>query len=74
MLLMLDFFGSSGDSGAAAVLSGRDVFWHAIACLIGIALSLYALFVEVRKHQNPKYVATCDFGKYASCSRVLTSP
>ena len=50
-----------------------DTFGHSVACLCGVALSLYALWVEVQKHRNPKYVAMCDLGDNMQCSRVLTS-
>lgn len=48
-------------------------FGHSVACWCGIALSLYALWVEVQKHRNPLYVAMCDLGDNMKCSRVLTS-
>jgi vitamin-K-epoxide reductase (warfarin-sensitive) len=47
---------------------------YSAACFLGIALSVYALFVELRKHRDPGYAAACDIGRHASCSRVLTSP
>jgi len=50
-----------------------DTFGPSVACLCGIALSLYALWVEVQKHRNPLYVAVCDLGENMKCSRVLTS-
>jgi len=50
-----------------------DVFSYSVACWCGIALSLYALWVEVQKHRDPQYVAVCDLGENAKCSRVLTS-
>ena len=50
-----------------------DVFSYSIACLCGVVLSVYALWVEVQKHRNPLYVAVCDLGQHVNCSRVLTS-
>ena len=50
-----------------------DTFSYSVACLCGIALSLYALWVEIQKHRNPQYVAACDLGENMKCSRVLTS-
>ena len=51
----------------------EDSLGPIIACLCGIALSLYALWVEIQKHRNPRYVAACDLGENMQCSRVLTS-
>lgn len=42
-------------------------------CVIGILVSIYALYVEVRKEHDPTYRAACDLGEHVSCSRVLTS-
>jgi vitamin-K-epoxide reductase (warfarin-sensitive) len=42
-------------------------------CLAGIALSLYAFYVETRKTSDPSYRAACDISDKMSCSRVLTS-
>ncbi len=39
----------------------------------GILLSLYALYVELRKEKNPDYVAACDINAKMNCSKVLTS-
>ena len=52
---------------------GDDTFSYSVACWCGIALSVYALWVEVQKHRNPQYVAICDLGDNMQCSRVLTS-
>jgi len=54
-------------------LAGDDAFGYSVACCCGIAVSLYALWVEVQKHRNPAYVAVCDLGENMKCSRVLTS-
>ena len=50
-----------------------DAFSYSVACWCGIALSVYALWVEIQKHRNPLYVAACDLGDNMKCSRVLTS-
>jgi len=50
-----------------------DAFGYSVACWCGIALSVYALWIEVQKHRNPQYVAACDLGDNMQCSRVLTS-
>ncbi|XP_060950688.1 vitamin K epoxide reductase complex subunit 1 [Limanda limanda] len=42
-------------------------------CVFGLALSLYALHVEVSKESNPDYRAMCDLGESVSCSKVFTS-
>jgi len=44
-----------------------------ILCLVGISLSLYAFYVELRKINDPSYRAACDISEGMSCSRVLTS-
>ncbi len=46
---------------------------HLFCSGLGIALSLYALYVEIQKERNPKYVALCDISENMSCSKVLTS-
>lgn len=46
---------------------------HTAACLVGLGLSLYAWYVEKKKHEDPNYVAMCDLGPNMQCSRVLTS-
>lgn len=40
---------------------------------IGIALSLYALYVEVSKESDGNYQAMCDISPSMSCSKVFTS-
>lgn len=42
-------------------------------CIFGIIVSLYALYIEVRKEHDPSYKAACDIGENISCSKVLTS-
>ena len=46
---------------------------HALFCGFGILVSVYALYVETRKHKDSRYKAACDLGENMSCSRVLTS-
>ncbi|KAK2157835.1 hypothetical protein LSH36_184g12050 [Paralvinella palmiformis] len=46
---------------------------HVTWCVMGIVFSLYAFYVEKKKHNNPKYVAWCDIKDSVNCSRVLTS-
>lgn len=46
---------------------------HMLFCGLGILISVYALYVETRKHRDNKYKAACDLGENMSCSRVLTS-
>ena len=44
-----------------------------VLCLVGIALSLYAYYVETRKTDDSSYQAACDLHERMSCTRVLTS-
>lgn len=55
-----------------ALLFSNDLD-HALFCGFGILVSVYALYVEIRKHKDSRYRAACDFGENMSCSRVLTS-
>jgi len=56
-----------------SLVAEEDTLSYSVACLCGIILSVYALWVEIQKHRNPHYVAVCDFGDNMKCSRVLTS-
>ena len=42
-------------------------------CLLGIVLSIYALYVEVKKMQDKSFTAMCDFNAKMSCSKVFSS-
>ena len=44
-----------------------------LLALLGLFLSLYALYVEYRVSIDPDYVAACDIASWISCSKVLTS-
>jgi vitamin-K-epoxide reductase (warfarin-sensitive) len=47
-----------------------------ILSVLGLVLSVYALYVEEQKERNPDYVALCDFsfvGSLFSCSKVFAS-
>ncbi|XP_013378655.1 vitamin K epoxide reductase complex subunit 1 [Lingula anatina] len=46
---------------------------HIIFNALGILVSSYALYIEIRKHKDKNYKAFCDLGETMSCSRVLTS-
>jgi len=50
-----------------------DSLDHMLFCVLGILVSVYALYVESRKHKDSSYKAACDLGENMSCSRVLTS-
>ncbi|AYV77270.1 MAG: vitamin K epoxide reductase complex subunit 1-like protein 1 [Barrevirus sp.] len=41
--------------------------------LIGIAISLYAIYVERSARKSKRYVAVCDMNESVSCSLVLIS-
>lgn len=42
-------------------------------CVLGLALSVYALHVELSRESDPDYRAMCDLGESVSCSKVFTS-
>ncbi|KAJ8245862.1 hypothetical protein GJAV_G00261110 [Gymnothorax javanicus] len=42
-------------------------------CIFGLALSVYALHVEVSRERDPEYRAMCDLAESVSCSKVFTS-
>jgi vitamin-K-epoxide reductase (warfarin-sensitive) len=42
-------------------------------CILGICLSLYALYVEFQKELDTDYTALCDISETVSCSKVFTS-
>lgn len=42
-------------------------------CVFGLALSVYALHVELSRESDPDYRAMCDLGESVSCSKVFTS-
>lgn len=45
----------------------------ALLCTAGVALSLYAIYIERSKHADVEYQATCDLDETIACSYVLTS-
>ena len=46
---------------------------HGIFSVLGITVSLYALYIEIKKSKDKTYKAACDLNDSMSCSRVLTS-
>ena len=48
-------------------------YFRTFLCLLGIVLSIYALYVEVRKMQDKSFTAMCDINSKMSCSRVFAS-
>ncbi|XP_042236245.1 vitamin K epoxide reductase complex subunit 1-like [Homarus americanus] len=44
-----------------------------LLALAGIGLSLYALYVEIKKESDRDFQAMCDISASVSCSRVFTS-
>ena len=44
-----------------------------VVCIMGVVLSMYALYVEMTKLQNSDYRAMCDINEAISCSKVFTS-
>jgi uncharacterized membrane protein len=41
--------------------------------LIGIMLSSYSLYVELRKDADPSYRPMCDLHEHVSCSKAFMS-
>ena len=39
--------------------------------MIGLALSLYAIYVEMKKNENSDFNALCDISETMSCSKVF---
>eukprot|EP00904_Undaria_pinnatifida_P004931 jgi/Undpi1/1568/HiC_scaffold_11.g04958.m1 len=44
-----------------------------VAGVVGLCLSLYAVYVEMKHEEDPSYQAACDVSEVMSCSKVLTS-
>uniref|UniRef100_A0A034WUW9 vitamin-K-epoxide reductase (warfarin-sensitive) n=1 Tax=Bactrocera dorsalis TaxID=27457 RepID=A0A034WUW9_BACDO len=42
-------------------------------CLVGLLLSVYATYVELRAEKDADYVAMCDLSPKISCTAVFTS-
>ncbi|XP_070573106.1 vitamin K epoxide reductase complex subunit 1-like protein 1 [Ptychodera flava] len=58
-------------------LASDGMIWsleHAVACVLGLLLSAYALKVELCKARDPNYVAVCDFSDRMSCTKAFMSP
>lgn len=45
-----------------------------ILAVIGIALSLYAYYLDYKTQLNPTYTAACDINDKMSCTKVIRSP
>ncbi|KAK7020295.1 Vitamin K epoxide reductase complex subunit 1-like protein 1 [Halocaridina rubra] len=60
-------------SGKNAAFLQKLRLWMIILCVIGVALSIYALYVEISKESDQNYRAMCDISESISCSRVFTS-
>ena len=44
-----------------------------VLAVIGILLSLYAFYVEIKSLKSAKYKAVCDISNKVSCSRAFSS-
>ena len=55
----------------------RTMSWiglsRSLLCFVGLVVSGYSLFVEVKKLNDPSYQALCDISEYVSCSKAFTS-
>uniref|UniRef100_A0A1A9UHE2 vitamin-K-epoxide reductase (warfarin-sensitive) n=1 Tax=Glossina austeni TaxID=7395 RepID=A0A1A9UHE2_GLOAU len=45
-----------------------------ICCFIGLCLSIYATYVEVKAENNNNYKALCDLSQKVSCTAVFNTP
>ncbi len=45
-----------------------------ILAVIGLALSLYAYYLEYKLQDNSNYAAACDLNDRMSCTKVIKSP
>lgn len=45
-----------------------------LICLIGLALSFYAYFIERKLAKNPQYKPSCELSDKFSCTKSLNSP
>ena len=43
-----------------------------ICAVLGVVISLYALYVEAQHEANEFYVALCDINSWIACSKVGT--
>ncbi|XP_053964746.1 vitamin K epoxide reductase complex subunit 1 [Anastrepha ludens] len=51
-----------------------QLFWRFRGCcLVGLLLSAYATYVELRAEKDADYVALCDLSPKVSCTAVFTS-
>ncbi|XP_055347962.1 vitamin K epoxide reductase complex subunit 1-like protein 1 [Paramacrobiotus metropolitanus] len=44
-----------------------------VVSLIGLGISAYGYYVEIRLHQDPSFKPLCDFNKEVRCSKALSS-
>ena len=44
-----------------------------ICAVLGVVISLYALYVEAQHEANEFYVALCDINSWIACSKVFAS-
>jgi len=48
-------------------------FFNVVLSMAGLGLSMYALYIETKFHQDEDYVPLCDIEENISCSAVFTS-
>lgn len=58
--------------------SGSSQLWllerlNCLALSVGVALSAYGLYVELRHEQNNSYEAMCDVSETISCTKAMSS-
>lgn len=49
------------------------MFLHTVLCSAALAVSGYALYIELAKEKDEDFEALCDINQQMSCSAVLTS-
>lgn len=52
---------------------GGLTLFHGVLCCAALAISSYALYVELAKEKDEHFEALCDISPQISCSTVLTS-
>ncbi|CAI5444724.1 unnamed protein product [Caenorhabditis angaria] len=49
------------------------IYANFLILFLGIFVSCYALYVEIRSESDPEYIAMCDLNQLVSCTKVMNS-